>query len=298
MNPPRWLNTIPLRLRSLFLTQAAKTELDEELAGRDFNEHDNLKSGSVGIIDQTMARNFFDKRQPDAPEIQHRFQQAAGHRNRRSRAGREIRQPAGRQQRHFYVSGGQESRLADLTLHARTIGDARIVVSLLRQTLQQIDPNVPLDDIKTLESQLDDSLARDRLITWLSTAFGVRATLLATIGLYGVIAFSVTQRTREIGIRMALGAQRLDVLRLILRQVALLVLIGLVLGTGVVVRRPARRGQFTVWNRDDRSPRLCRRGAGPARHRGARSLLAGAPHHPGQPDPRTALRMNRQSRIL
>ena len=66
---------------------------------------------------------------------------------------------------------------------------------------------------------------------WLSTAFGVFATLLATMGLYGVIAFSVAQRTREIGIRMALGAQRFDVLRLVLQQVAFLVLGGLALGT-------------------------------------------------------------------
>ena len=105
------------------------------------------------------------------------------------------------------------------------------LVSLLRKTLQEIDPNVPLYNLSTLESQLDDSLSRDRLITWLSTAFGVLATLLATIGLYGVIAFSVAQRTREIGIRMALGAQRFDVLRLVLQQVAFLVLGGLALGT-------------------------------------------------------------------
>ncbi len=101
----------------------------------------------------------------------------------------------------------------------------------MRKTLQEIDPNVPLYNVSTLESQLDDSLSRDRLITWLSTAFGVLATLLATMGLYGVIAFSVAQRTREIGIRMALGAQRFDVLRLVLQQVAFLVLGGLALGT-------------------------------------------------------------------
>ncbi len=200
------------------------------VAGRDFNEHDNLQSGKVGIINQTMARYFFGKHNPlgrkfgtdsDTPpdiEIIGVVQDA------KYVSLRE------KPKRHFYVPIGQEPRLADMTLHVRTIGDAGPVVSLLRQTLQQIDPNVPLYDIRTLESQLDDSLARDRLITWLSTAFGVLATLLATIGLYGVIAFSVTQRTREIGIRMALGAQRVDVLRLILRQVAWLVLLGLGLG--------------------------------------------------------------------
>lgn len=70
-----------------------------------------------------------------------------------------------------------------MTLHVRALGDVRPLVSLLRQTLQEIDPTVPLYNITTLQSQLDDSLSRVRLITWLSTAFGVLATLLATIGL-------------------------------------------------------------------------------------------------------------------
>ena len=201
------------------------------VAGRDFNEHDNLKSGKVGIINQTMARYFFGNRNPigkkfgtdsDTPpdiEIIGVVQDA------------KYVSLKEKPKRHFYVPVAQQPRLFDMTLHLRTDGDARPVVSLLRKTLQEIDPNVPLYNVSTLESQLDDSLARDRLITWLSTAFGVLATLLATMGLYGVIAFSVAQRTREIGIRMALGAQRFDVLRLVLQQVAFLVLGGLALGT-------------------------------------------------------------------
>ena len=203
------------------------------VAGRDFNEHDNLKSGNVGIINQTMARYFFGNRNPigkkfgtdsSAPpdiEIIGVVQDAKYV---------SLKEPP---RRHFYVPIGQEPRLFDMTLHVRTSGDSRPLVSLLRRTLQQIDPNVPLYDVTTLSNQLDDSLSRDRLITWLSTAFGILATLLATIGLYGVIAFSVAQRTREIGIRMALGAQRFDVLRLILNQVALLVLAGLALGAAI-----------------------------------------------------------------
>jgi len=201
------------------------------VAGRDFNEHDNLKSGSVGIINQTMARYFFGNRNP----IGKKFGTDSGTPPDIEIIG--VVQDAKyvslkeKQKRHFYVPVAQQPRLFDMTLHLRTNGDARPVVSLLRKTLQKIDPNVPLYNVSTLEIQLDDSLARDRLITWLSTAFGVLATLLATMGLYGVIAFSVAQRTREIGIRMALGAQRFDVLRLVLQQVAFLVLGGLALGT-------------------------------------------------------------------
>ena len=73
------------------------------------------------------------------------------------------------------------------------------LVSLLRKTLREIDPNVPLYNLSTLESQLDDSLSRDRLITWLSTAFGVLATLLATIGLYGVIPFPLRNGHVKLG---------------------------------------------------------------------------------------------------
>jgi putative ABC transport system permease protein len=203
------------------------------VAGRDFNERDNLKSGNVGIINQTMARYFFgnlnpigkkfgtDTSTPPDIEIIGVVQDA------------KYVSLKEKPKRHFYVSVGQEPRLFDMTLHVRTIGDVRPVVSQLRKALQQIDPNVPLYNITTLSDQLDDSLARDRLITWLTTAFGILATLLATIGLYGVIAFSVAQRTREIGIRMALGAQRFDVLRLVLQQVALLVFSGLALGAAI-----------------------------------------------------------------
>lgn len=203
------------------------------VAGRDFSEQDNLKNGKVGIINQTMARYFFGDRNPigkkfgtdsDAPpdiEIIGVVQDA------------KYVSLKEKPKRHFYVPVAQEARLFDLTLHIRASGDPQMLVGLLRRTLQQIDPNVPLYNITTLEDELAESLARDRLITWLSTAFGVLATLLATIGLYGVIAFSVTQRTREIGIRMALGAQRRDVLRLVLKQVAFLVFLGLVVGVAL-----------------------------------------------------------------
>ncbi len=200
------------------------------VAGRDFNDRDNLKSGNVGIINETMARYYFGNRNPigkkfgtdssTPPDIE-----IIG-------VVKDAKYVSLREEpkRHFYVPVAQQERLFDLTLHVRTIGDGRSVVSLLRDTMRNIDPNVPLYHITTLEDQIADSLSRDRLITWLSTAFGALATVLATIGLYGVIAFSVAQRTHEIGVRMALGAQRSDVLLLILRQVALLILVGATIG--------------------------------------------------------------------
>lgn len=203
------------------------------VAGRDFNEHDHLKSPNAGIINETMARYFFGDRNPIGkkfgtdssmpPDIEIiGVVQDAKYVSLREKATR-----------HFYLAAAQQPQLFDTTLHVRTTGKPGTIFSQLRQTLQQIDLNVPLYDVKTLQNELNDSLARDRLIAWLSTAFGILATLLAAIGLYGVISFSVAQRTREIGIRMALGAQRSDVLSLVLKQVVLLVLIGLALGIAI-----------------------------------------------------------------
>ena len=200
------------------------------VAGRDFNDRDNLKSGNVGIINETMAHYYFGNRNPigkkfgtdssTPPDIE-----IVG-------VVKDAKYVSLREKpnRQFYVPMAQQQRLFDMALHVRTIGEARPVVSALRDALRNIDPNVPLYHVTTLEDQIADSLSRDRLITWLSTAFGGLATVLATIGLYGVIAFSVAQRTHEIGVRMALGAQRRDVLRLILRQVALLILTGAAIG--------------------------------------------------------------------
>ena len=203
------------------------------VAGRDFNDHDNLKSKSVGIINETMARYYFGKSNPigrkfgtdstTPPDIE-----IVG-------VVKDAKYVSLREKpkRHFYVPAAQQDRLFDMTLHVRATGDSQLIVSLLRDTMHRVDPNVPLYHVVTLEDQIADSLSRDRLITWLSTAFGLLATVLATIGLYGVIAFSVAQRTRELGIRMALGARRSDVLRLILRQVAILILAGT--GIGIII---------------------------------------------------------------
>ena len=100
----------------------------------------------------------------------------------------------------------------------------------VRQIVRQLDANVPIYNPRTLEHQIDQSLLNDRLIATLSTAFGVLATILAVIGLYGVMAYSVARRTREIGVRMALGALPGDVIWLVMREVVVLVGSGIVLG--------------------------------------------------------------------
>src|SRR5581483_8517412 len=101
---------------------------------------------------------------------------------------------------------------------------------LIRKTVQEIDPNVPVFGMRTLDEQVDKSLVTERMLAMLSTVFGLLATVLAAIGLYGVMAYMVARRTREIGIRVALGADRPAVVWLVMREVLLLASIGIAIG--------------------------------------------------------------------
>jgi ABC-type antimicrobial peptide transport system permease subunit len=112
----------------------------------------------------------------------------------------------------------------------KTKQDVGAMATGLRREVQRLDSNLPVFDLKTLERQIDESLFADKFLTFLSMCFALLAALLASLGLYGVMAYTVTRRTREIGIRMALGATRGVVSWLILREVVLLALTGLVVG--------------------------------------------------------------------
>jgi len=96
--------------------------------------------------------------------------------------------------------------------------------------VRQADPGLPVTDMKTMRAQIHESLFVERIVAVLSAAFGLLATLLAAIGLYGVMSYAVSLRTREIGIRVALGAERRAVLLMVLREVAVLALIGIAIG--------------------------------------------------------------------
>ena len=116
------------------------------------------------------------------------------------------------------------------TFEVRTAGDPTAVVPAVRQAVAEVDANLPLNSVKTQVEQADETLRMERLFARLLTLFGLLAQQLAAIGLFGVMAYAVSQRTREIGIRMALGADRSDVLKMILRQGMTLALLGVVLG--------------------------------------------------------------------
>ena len=117
-----------------------------------------------------------------------------------------------------------------MTLHVRPTGDPGAVISQVRAEVKALDSNLPLTDVKTMEEHMRLPLAPAKLFAWLSSGFGVLALLLAAIGLYGVMAYIVSSRTHEIGIRMALGAQTSDVLKMVVKQGMMLALIGVAIG--------------------------------------------------------------------
>jgi predicted permease len=203
------------------------------LAGRDFNAHDTPQSPHVAIINQTMANRFFAGQNP----IGKRY---------RTEEGNKLTEPAeviGVVQDAKYLSlraevpptaylpASQSSFfLLPATFELRVAaGTPLALIPGVKSAIAEVNPNVSLQ-FTTLAAQVDESLTRERLLAALSGFFGALALLLATIGLYGVMSYNVARRRNEIGIRMALGAQQQGVLRMVLREVALLIGIGLLIG--------------------------------------------------------------------
>jgi predicted permease len=130
-----------------------------------------------------------------------------------------------------YVPYMNSPYLGGMTIYVRTAGEANQLMSSVRARMRELDANVPIYKMRTMEEQISNSLATERMIASLSTVFGFVATVLAIIGLYGVMSYSVAQRTREIGIRMALGAEQGKVIGMVMREVVTLIAIGI--GVGV-----------------------------------------------------------------
>jgi ABC-type antimicrobial peptide transport system permease subunit len=107
--------------------------------------------------------------------------------------------------------------------------------SAVRSVMKKLDPSLPIEELKTMPQQVKENVFLDRMISTMSAAFALLATLLAAVGLYGVLAYSVAQRTREIGVRMALGADAASVRLMVMRQVAVMALIGGVIGIAAAV---------------------------------------------------------------
>jgi predicted permease len=130
----------------------------------------------------------------------------------------------------MYIPHRQMPSQNGMTAYVRAAGDPAKLFNALRAAVVEVDSNVPIYRMRTIEEQVDKSLMSERLLASLSTVFGGIATLLAAVGLYGVMAYIVTRRTREIGIRMALGASGGKVVRLVMSEVMLLAAFGVAIG--------------------------------------------------------------------
>jgi predicted permease len=202
------------------------------VAGRDFTDQDTTGRSKVAIVNQTFAHYYFGDANPlgkrmttdDDPKAPLDMEIVGVVKDAKYVSLRE------KPRRHFYTALAQQPRLFDMTLQVRTANDPRSIGDLVRAQVHDLDPNLPLYATTTLEIQIDNSLTAERLLTWLSSVFGMLATLLASVGLSGVVAFSVARRTREIGVRMALGAQRRDILFLAMNQMLPAVSLGLAVG--------------------------------------------------------------------
>ena len=129
-----------------------------------------------------------------------------------------------------YVPYMNSPYLGGMTIYVRTVGEPQQLMTSIRAKVREMDTNLPIYAIRTMETQISNSLSTERMIASLSTVFGFVATVLAIIGLYGVMSYSVAQRTREIGIRMALGAEQRKVIGMVMREVLLLIAIGVGIG--------------------------------------------------------------------
>ena len=222
------------------------------LSGRDFTASDNLNGPRVVIVNEAFAKKFGLGRdavgkyigtgRSDSLNIQIvGLVRDAGYNDVKLKA-----QPV------FAIPYMQDSSLGDLTYYVRTAADPIQTLRAIPALIRRLDPNLPVMNLKTLPQQVKDNVFLDRMISSLSAAFALLATILAAVGLYGMLAYSVAQRTREIGVRMALGADIWSVRRMVLRQMALLTLIGGAIGIAgaVAIGRGASSLLFEVKGSD------------------------------------------------
>ena len=209
------------------------------LLGRDFSEQDNETVPKVAIVNETFAHDFFGE--------QNGVQKALG-----QTIGLGVDQNLGQFQIVGIVKDSKQRRLDEppvrvvyfpflqselppslighMTLEVRTASEPASMTNAIRLELLAVEKNLPIYGVKTLTQQVHESLEGERMFAWLTSLFGLLALLLASVGLYGVIAYSTVRRTAEIGVRMALGAHRRDVMAMVLREALRLTAIGVVIG--------------------------------------------------------------------
>jgi predicted permease len=208
------------------------------LRGREFTLQDNAAAPKVAIINQAMARYYFGDQRAVGRRLsfispEHGEIEVVG--VARNSSYNSLRETAPHMMYVPYLQTPAASLTYGMTLEIRTDGNPDVAVGAVRQAIREIDGNVPILGFTTLAGQVSDSLAQERLVARTSTMFGLLALLLACIGLYGVMTYTVARRTGEIGIRMALGARQTQVLGMVLREALGLAATGIVIGVPLAI---------------------------------------------------------------
>jgi predicted permease len=203
------------------------------LLGRDIGPQDMESAESVCVVNEAFAKFYFGTQNPIGKHVTDEFPDT---RKTFTIVGvaRDARDHSLRREifRRFYLSALQPlgGFAPSMNYEIRTFGEPDAVIQAVRKAILAYDPAIPIGRAQPFVAMLDDNMRQERIIAQLSTVFGGVALLLAAIGLYGVLSYAVAQRTNEIGIRMALGAERGTVVRMVLREVAVLIAIGLATG--------------------------------------------------------------------
>ena len=218
------------------------------LAGREFTTADATGRPNVAIVNEAFARKFglgrdvVGKRmtQSDTGALDTEIVGLI-----RNAAYSQVKDSTPAQ---FFIPYRQEANVGRMNFYVRTSSDPVQLLRAIPGVVRRLDANLPVEELKTMPQQVKENVFMDRMISTFSASFALVATLLAAIGLYGVLAYMVAQRTREIGVRMALGASSGKVRQMVLRQVGLMTLIGGLIGIGgaIALGRGARSLLFQI----------------------------------------------------
>lgn len=205
------------------------------LAGREFNAGDSRGAPRVAVVNETFARKFglgtdaVGKFMGDGRGDSLTIQIVGLVKDSKYSEVKDVIPPV------YFVPFKQDTTAGTAYFYVRANGDPTALLRTIPVLIRRPDATLPVDDLKTMPQQIRENVFLDRMIGTLSTLFALLATLLASVGLYGVLAYSVAQRTREIGVRMALGADRVRVRTMVLRQVGIMAAIGVPIGIAAAI---------------------------------------------------------------